>query len=88
MKKTKKKTEETMPEEKSPITDAEEGAEAPQDGDPADGGYPDEMVMEKLDPVEDEADILNVMEPLDDEEDEGSAARRTTIRTARITAPT
>ena len=48
MKKTKKKTEETMPEEKSPITDAAGGAEAPQEGDPADGGYPDEMVMEKL----------------------------------------
>ena len=51
MKKTKKKTEETMPEEKSPITDAAGGAEAPQEGDPADGGYPDYMVMEKLDPV-------------------------------------
>ena len=38
MKKTKKKTEETMPEEKSPITDAAGGAEAPQEGDPADGG--------------------------------------------------
>ena len=50
MKKTKKKTEETMPEEKSPITDAAGGTEAPQEGDPADGGYPDEMVMEKLDP--------------------------------------
>ena len=72
MKKTKKKTEETMPEEKSPITDAAGGAEAPQEGDPADGGYPDEMVMEKLDPVEDDSDLLNVMEPLDDEEDEDS----------------
>ena len=34
MKKTKKKTEETMPEEKSPITDAAGGAEAPQEAQP------------------------------------------------------
>lgn len=73
MKKTKKKTEETMPEEKSPITDADGGAEAPQEGEPADVGYPDEIAMEKLEPVEDDSELLNVMAPLEDEEDEESS---------------
>ncbi len=72
MRKTKKKTEETMPEEKSPITDAAGGAEAPQESESADGCYPYDAAKKKLDPVDDDSELLNVMAPLEDEKDEES----------------
>ncbi len=70
---TKKKTAETMPEERSPITDADVGAEnLPDDDMQPDESYSDEIVIDKPASIENDADLLNVIEPIDDEEGENS----------------
>lgn len=75
MKKTKKKTEETMPEEKSPIIDAADDADTSQKSEPTNGGYPDEAAIEKLAMVEDGSELLNVMvAPLEEEDGESNSA--------------